>query len=143
MQWTTVYVAKKNIGCVSVEYPSSGVSVTHEQELTTFSSTQNGASLDSDHSSSSGSHSATDTPPIHAGVTINSSEGPSQNTSALVQSNNSGQSGLSMFQGYWVLSFLLLLQYSYRIILPDTVFYMINGLQNVQDVNMVHSELVI
>lgn len=83
----------------SVEYPSSGVSVTHEQELTTFSSTQNGALLDSDRSSSSGSHSATDTPPIHSGVTINSSEGPSQNTSALVQSNNSGQSGISMFQG--------------------------------------------
>ncbi|KAJ6879078.1 hypothetical protein NC652_032588 [Populus alba x Populus x berolinensis] len=68
-------------------------------ELTMFSSTQNGALLDSDRSSSSGSHSATDTPPIHSGVTINSSEGPSQNTSALVQSNNSGQSGLSMFQG--------------------------------------------
>lgn len=83
----------------SVEYPSSGFSVTHEQELTTFSSTQNGASLDSDHPSSSGSHSATDAPSMHAGVTINSSEGPSQNTSALVQSNNSGQSGLSMFQG--------------------------------------------
>jgi hypothetical protein len=102
---------KRIIGCITVEYPSSGFSVTHEQELTTFSSTQNGASLDSDHPSSSGSHSATDTPPMHAGVTINSSEGPSQNTSALVQSNNSGQSGLSMFQGYWVLSFLLLLQY--------------------------------
>ncbi|KAL9385691.1 hypothetical protein Peur_022701 [Populus x canadensis] len=89
-------------GCFSdysVEYPSSGDSVTHEQELTTFSSTQDGASLDSDHPSSSGSHSATDTPPIYAGVTTNSSEGPSQNTSALVQSNNSGQSGLSMFQG--------------------------------------------
>ena len=88
------------IGCVTVEYPSSGDSVSHEQELTTFSSTLNGDSLDSDLPSSSGSHLATNTPPIHAGVTRNSSKGPSQNTSALVQSNNSGQSGFLMFQGY-------------------------------------------
>ncbi|CAK7347814.1 unnamed protein product [Dovyalis caffra] len=83
----------------SVEYPSSGDSVTHAQELATFSSTQNGDSLDSDCPSSSGSHPATDTPPIQAGGARTSSEGPSQDTGALVQSNNSDQSGLSMFQG--------------------------------------------
>ncbi|KAJ9171210.1 hypothetical protein P3X46_014605 [Hevea brasiliensis] len=95
----------------SLEYSSrdSGNSITHAQELVTFSSGQTEEYLDDDFPSSSQSHStfsepststsATAPPPIRDGITRTSLESPSQHTSAIVSSNHSGQNGISIFQG--------------------------------------------
>lgn len=63
----------------------------------------------SDHVSSSGNCStyaesssiATDSPLIDSGTERTSAGDSSQISSDLVESNHSGQNGISMFQGYW------------------------------------------
>lgn len=83
----------------SVEYSSldNGVSSTQGQELATFASE---LSSTSSHSATSApSTSTTIAPPVHGGTTRISPEGSSQNSGAVAQSNQSGPSGISIFQG--------------------------------------------
>ncbi|XWS45858.1 hypothetical protein CRYUN_Cryun14cG0015400 [Craigia yunnanensis] len=82
-------------------------SFVHAQELVTFSSGQTEESVISDHPFSSGSSStlsessshATTVPANHVGVARASAGDPSENTGAIVQSNCTGQNGISIFQG--------------------------------------------
>ena len=75
-----------------MEYPSrdSGDSVTHEQELVTFSSEESVESL----------HGLN-------GATGVSSDDASQSAGPLVQSNLIGLNGIPLFQGYCFISLLL------------------------------------
>ncbi|XWS35631.1 hypothetical protein CRYUN_Cryun20dG0013400 [Craigia yunnanensis] len=105
---TTTYLT----GCFSdysVE-PAAGDSrdsIVHAQELVTFSSGKTEESVISDHPCSSGSSStlsessshATTAPPNHVGVARPPAGDPSENTGAIVQSNHTGQNGISIFQG--------------------------------------------
>ena len=83
-------------------------SIVHAPELVTFSSGQTEESVISDHPCSSGNSStlsessshATNAPPNHVGVARASARDSSENTGAIVQSNHTGQNGISIFQGY-------------------------------------------
>ncbi|XP_061338846.1 uncharacterized protein LOC133285606 [Gastrolobium bilobum] len=108
---TTSYLT----GCFSdysVEHSSrySGASDIRAQELVTFPSAEPEASSSTEinHITSNRNHvtsvessnAATFAPPhIHDEITRTSGEDPLQNASALVESNNTGQSGISIFQG--------------------------------------------
>ncbi|KDP28844.1 hypothetical protein JCGZ_14615 [Jatropha curcas] len=96
----------------SVEHsPRHSGNSTHAQELVTFSSAQTEEFPDGDCASSRQNHStfpepstsikpstsATAAPSIQ--ITRTSSDGPSQNNSAIVPSSHSGQNGISIFQG--------------------------------------------
>ncbi|XP_021280128.1 uncharacterized protein LOC110413589 isoform X2 [Herrania umbratica] len=82
-------------------------SVVHAQELVTFSSGQPEESVISDHPSATGSSStsfessssATTAPANHVGVARAPAGDLSENTGAIVQSNQAGQNGISIFQG--------------------------------------------
>ncbi|KAK6260877.1 hypothetical protein SCA6_015351 [Theobroma cacao] len=82
-------------------------SVVHAQELVTFSSGRPEESVISDHPSATGSSStsfessssATTAPANHVGVARASAGDLSENTDAIVQSNQTGQNGISIFQG--------------------------------------------
>ncbi|KAK3195139.1 hypothetical protein Dsin_026449 [Dipteronia sinensis] len=92
-------------GCFSdysVERDSgdSGDSIMHSQELVTFSSGQTGESMEySSNCDSPLSESSTSVSLLHDGVATDSTENPSQNAGALVQSNNNLPNGISIFQG--------------------------------------------
>ncbi|KAJ8900331.1 hypothetical protein K2173_024971 [Erythroxylum novogranatense] len=90
----------------SVDYPSSdsGYPLRHAQEMMTFPSRGLAECLDDDHPGSNRSHSvisvpSTSEPFISDRPTRAPSEGPSQSSGALVRSDYSGQSGISLFQG--------------------------------------------
>lgn len=93
----------------------SGTSNVRAQELVAFSSaeTEASSSTEIDHISSSRNHltsielsnTSTSTLPRMLGqITRASSGDPLQNASALVESNDTGQIGVSIFQGYYLSS---------------------------------------
>ncbi|XVF33572.1 hypothetical protein REPUB_Repub17cG0179900 [Reevesia pubescens] len=84
-----------------------GDSIVHAQELVTFSSGESEDSVISDHPISSGSSPtlfesscpASTAPANHVGVARASAGDPSEDTGVIVQSNHTGQNGISIFQG--------------------------------------------
>ena len=107
--WLDVF---RHISTFAVERSSTDVeeSDAQAQELLTFSSGQTLVSRTSsnDCASSSGYHGTytessspeSDSPSVNGGTTSTSTGDSSQIRSTLVQSDHSGQSGISIFQGY-------------------------------------------
>ena len=82
-------------------------SIVHAQELITFSAGQSEESMISDNPFSSvsspilfeSSSPASTAPANHVGVARASDGDPSENSGTIVQSNHTGQNGISIFQG--------------------------------------------
>lgn len=102
---TIIYIATFVAETSSGDRGDSGE---QSEELVTFSPEQTRRSLasSSTHLSSSGLH-PTDPPSMHDTITRNSADDSSCLSTALVESNNSTQNGISIFQGYWFLIFYM------------------------------------